>query len=224
VQTTSYSLVIGDKNYSSWSMRPWLLLRHFAIPFEEIRVGLRRPETRAEILAHSPSGKVPALKTPDGVICESLAIAEFLAEAHPDAGLWPRDRAPRAQARSVACEMHAGFGRLRELMPMDCVRRLAPPALDDAIVRDITRVTAIWAGLRRSAMGGPFLFGGFGIADAMYGPVATRFRTYGVSLAEFGDDGRAADYCAALLDLPAMRDWLAGAAEEEAARAEPFPQ
>jgi glutathione S-transferase len=224
VQTTAYTLVIGDKNYSSWSMRPWLLLRHFAIPFEEVRIGLRRPDTRMAILTHSPSGKVPALKTPDGVICESLAIAEYLADAHPEAGLWPRDRAARARARSVACEMHAGFGQLRELMPMDCAGRLDAPALDDALVRDITRVTAIWADCRRNAPGGAFLFGTFGIADAMYGPVATRFQTYGVSLAEFGDDGRAADYCAALLDLPAMKDWFADAAAEEAARPEPFGQ
>lgn len=224
MQTTSYALVIGDKNFSSWSMRPWLLLRHFAIPFDEIRIGLRRPETRAEILVHSPSGKVPALKTPDGVICESLAIGEYLADAHPDAGLWPADRAVRARARAVASEMHAGFGRLRELMPMDCHARLPAPALDDEIVRDITRVTAVWSECRKAAAGGEFLFGGFGVADAMYGPVATRFQTYGVTLADFGDDGRAADYCATLLELPAMTDWFADAAAEEAARTAPFGQ
>jgi len=222
MQNAAYTLVIGDKNFSSWSMRPWLLLRHCGIAFEEAKVRLRRPDTRARILEHSPSGKVPALKTPHGVICESLAIGEYLADAHPEHGLWPADIGARALARGAACEMHAGFARLRDVMPMDCHGRHETPAMDDALVRDITRVTEIWSSCRRAARGGDFLFGAFGVADAMYGPVATRFQTYGVDLADFGDDGRAADYCSALLALPAMVDWFSDAAKEEEARTEPF--
>jgi glutathione S-transferase len=211
----SYTLVIGDKNLSSWSLRPWLAMKHRGIPFVEERIRLRQPDTKAEILRHSPAGKVPALKTRFGVVWDSIAILEYLAERHPEHRLWPEDAEARAAARSISAEMHAGFATLRNDMPMDLLGRLPAPANSRALEADIARVVALWKDTRaRFGDGDPFLFGAFTIADAMYAPVATRFRTYGVDLARYGDDGTAAAYAEAILARPAMAEWTRGAIEE----------
>jgi glutathione S-transferase len=217
---TPYTLIIGDKNFSSWSLRPWLAMARCGIPFAEERVRLRLPESKAAILRHSPSGKVPALKTEGLVVCDSLAILEFLAERHPELGLWPRDAEARAVARSVSAEMHSGFMALRNDMSMDLLSRLPAPPIGDELERDIRRVVAIWREARaRHGASGPFLFGAFTNADAMYAPVATRFRTYGVDLAAFGDDGSAAAYAETVLALPEMALWSEGAEAEVKERA-----
>ena len=209
---TGYTLVIGDKNISSWSLRPWLALKVSGIPFAEEGVRLRQPESKQAILRHSPSGKVPALKAGGEVVWDSLAILEFLAERHPEKRLWPEDRAARAASRSISAEMHAGFATLRNEMPMDLLARLPAPPIGEALASDISRIVAIWQAARaRFGASGPFLFGAFSNADAMYAPVATRFRTYGVELARFGDDGSAAAYAAAILAVPATAEWTEGA-------------
>lgn len=213
--TTSYTLVIGDKNISSWSLRPWLALKVCGIPFSEERIRLRQPDSKAEILRHSPSGKVPALKTRTGAVWDSLAILEYLAERHPEHRLWPEGEEARAAARSIAAEMHSGFATLRNDMPMDLLSKLPPPPLSAALEADIRRIAAIWKDTReRFGQGGPFLFGAFSNADAMYAPVATRFRTYGVDLGRFGDDGTGTAYAETILALPAMAEWTRGAAAE----------
>ena len=212
---TGYTLVIGDKNYSSWSLRPWLSLKASGIPFREERIRLRQPESKAEIFKRSPSGKVPALKTDLGVIYDSLAIVEYLAEQYPDAMLWPADPAARAAARCASAEMHSGFQALRTDMPMDLVSSFAMPELSETLANNIGRVIEVWKETRtRFGQNGPLLFGAFGNADAMYAPVATRFRTYNVPLSEFGDDGTAAAYVDAIYAMPAMAEWLAGADAE----------
>lgn len=215
-----YTLVIGDKNFSSWSLRPWLAMRVCGIPFAEQRIRLRQPDSKAEILRHTPSGKVPALKTRTGVVWESLAILDYLAERHPEHGLWPEDEEARAVARSIAAEMHAGFATLRNDMSMDLLGLLPSPPIGAALEADIRRIVDIWKDTRaRFGTGGPFLFGAFSSADAMYAPVATRFRTYGVDLARFGDDGSSAAYAAAVLALPATAEWTEGAKAEVRERA-----
>ena len=217
---SDYSLVIGDKNFSSWSLRPWLALKQCGIPFGEVCVRLRQPESKAAILKQSPAGKVPVLKAGDLMIWDSLAILEFLAEQHPECALWPADRQARAEARAVSAEMHAGFPALRNDMSMDILSRLPAPPYSDGLRAEITRIVAIWTGARaRHGRGGRFLFGAFSNADAMFAPVATRFRTYGVDLAAFGDDGSAQAYAETLLALPAMAEWTEGALAEMKARA-----
>jgi glutathione S-transferase len=212
---TNYTLVIGDKNLSSWSLRPWIALKACGIPFEEERIRLRQPDSKAEILRHTPAGKVPALNTRMGVVWDSLAILEYLAEHHPKHRLWPQDEEARAAARCISAEMHAGFATLRDDMPMELLATLPCPPISDALEADIRRIVAIWHDARsRFGMGGPFLFGAFSNADAMFAPVATRFRTYCVDLARFGDDGTAAAYSAAILAHPAMAEWTEGAKEE----------
>lgn len=218
--TNTYTLVIGDKNFSSWSLRPWLAMRRAGIPFTEERVRLRQPESKSDILRHSPSGKVPALKSGGLVIHDSLAILEYLAERYPEAQLWPGDPEPRAIARSVSAEMHSGFVTLRNDMSMDLLARLPTPPIGEALATDISRIAAIWRD-QRDAYGssGPFLFGAFSNADAMFAPVATRFRTYGVRLADFGDDGRAQAYLQTILVMPEMTEWSRGAEAEVKERA-----
>jgi glutathione S-transferase len=210
-----YTIVIGDKNYSSWSLRPWLALKASDIPFQEERIRLRLPESKAEILRLSPSGKVPALKTELGIIWDSLAILEYLAEQHPRAELWPGSREARAAARSISAEMHAGFSALRNDMPMDLLSAIPAPPMSEALEANIRRVVAIWRDTReRFGKGDPFLFGAFTCADAMYAPVATRFRTYGVDLGLFGDDGTASAYMDTIFAMPEMAAWTAGAETE----------
>jgi glutathione S-transferase len=210
-----YTLVIGDKNLSSWSLRPWLALKHAHIPFAEERIQLRNPESKAAILAHSPSGKVPALKSNGLVVFDSLAILEYLAERHQELQLWPREVEARALARSISAEMHSGFATLRNEMSMELLARPPTPPVGEELDRDIRRIVAIWRETRtKYGATGPFLFGAFTNADAMYAPVATRFRTYGVDLSAFGDNGTAAAYAEAVLALPEMAEWTAGAETE----------
>ncbi len=203
------TLVIGSKRWSSWSLRPWLAMKQAGLPFEERLIGLRQPDTKAKILAHSPSGKVPLLVDGDLKIWDSLAILEYLAERFPDAGFWPSDTAARAQARSIVAEMHSGFAALRRELPMDVTATLKQD-LSPEVADDVARIQAIWRDSRsRFGAGGPFLFGRFGNVDAMYAPVATRFRTYGVAL-----DAVCRDYADAVLALPAMVAWCGDAAGE----------
>ena len=180
-------LYIGNKNYSSWSLRPWLCLKWAAIPFEERAIELAQPgygaHAIAEVLRIAPNGRVPALHADGLVIWDSLAIAEWAAEEAPAAQLWPADRALRAEARAVAAEMHSGFACVRRDLSMNILRRVKVLTLPDETRAEIARIEEIWSDLRtRFASRGPWLFGARTIADAFYAPVATRFRTYGVSL------------------------------------------
>jgi glutathione S-transferase len=204
-------LVIGNKNYSSWSLRPWLLLEHFAIPYEEIRVALYTPESPARIREHSPSGKVPVLIDDDGLaVWDSLAICEYVAELPAARDAWPAGRAARALARSVAAEMHSGFSTLRDVMPMNCRGRARRVTQTPELAADLARIEEVWASCReRTAGDGPWLFGRFSIADAMFAPVAFRFRTYGVACT-----GPGAAYLSTLLEHPAMLRWSAAAEQE----------
>jgi glutathione S-transferase len=205
-------LVIGTKAWSTWSMRPWLALKKTGAEFVETLIPLRQADgmTEAAILPHSPSGLVPALKDGSVTISDSLAICEYLAEKFPKAGLWPSDREARAYARSAAAEMHSGFASLRGECPMDLAREPHVTTLSEATHKDIRRIVALWnAMLSRS--GGPWLGGAeWGIADAFFTPVATRFRTYGVKLSDFGDTGPAGVYSERLLERPEFLAWEAG--------------
>lgn len=205
------TLVIGNKNYSSWSLRAWLGLAHAGIDFREILIPLDRPDTAAAIRRHSPSGRVPALLLDDAtVVWDSLAILETLAERHPEAGLWPVEAGARAVARSVSAEMHSGFQALREGMPMNIRKFLPGRGQPPAVLADVQRIITLWADCRsRFGASGPFLFGHFGIADAMYAPVVTRFRSYGVSLPPEADA-----YAGVVMALPTMQAWCAAAREE----------
>ena len=217
----AYQLVIGNKNTSSWSLRPWIAMKHAGIAFNEINVNLRDPDAKAQILRHSPSGKVPALLTGGNVIWDTLAILEYLAETHPTANLWPADAVASSQARSVASEMHSGFRALRTHCPMDILARTPTDQLLPQVETDVRRIVALWRGCReRFGTGGPFLFGAFSAADAMYAPVATRFRTYLPDLARYGDErGVAQGYADALLAMPAFLEWERDARTETATAA-----
>lgn len=211
----NYELIIGDKNISSWSLRPWLALKAFSLPFTEISIKLRQPETPASIRRHSPSGKVPALRDGDLVVWDTLAIMEFLAERHPDKPVWPASPEARAIARSISAEMHSGFQALRNECPMDFVHSLPFPEASDNARADIARIVAIWMDCRRRFGGaGPFLFGPFSAADAMYAPVASRFTTYGVDLPAFGDDGAAERYRETMMAMPEMLPWAEESRQE----------
>lgn len=204
------TLVIGNKAYSSWSLRPWLALRHAGTEFAEVVVPLRQPDTKATLLSHAPNGKAPSLRHGDLVVWDSLAICEYVNELFPAAQLWPADPAVRAVARSVAAEMHSGFPDLRKNLFMDVRNSHHRPDRVAAAQSDIDRVLALWADCRtRFGAGGPFLFGDFTIADAMFAPVATRLRTWNVPL-----DGISAAYVDTIYALPAMQDWLQAAAAE----------
>ncbi len=206
------TLIIGNKNYSSWSMRPWLALKGTGLPFVEEKVLLRQPDTRERILAHSPSGRVPMLRDGETSIWESLAICEYLAELRPQTGLWPTDPAARALARVISAEMHAGFGRLRENLPMDLTHDRRRDSRAHLVQDEIARIAAIWSETRaRWGATGAFLFADFGIADAMFTPVVGRFRTYGVVLDKIGTA-----YMNAILEWPGFREWEAGALKETA--------
>jgi glutathione S-transferase len=213
-----YRLVIGNKNTSSWSLRPWLALKQADICFTEVRVNLRAPDMKEKIRAHSAAGKVPVLWADDCMIWDSLAILEFIAERHPDKGLWPSDVKARAVARSAAAEMHSGFQALREHCPMKLLAQEPKAEHIEPVQVNIRRVVELWKDCRTRFGGeGPFLFSRFSIADAMYAPVASRLRTYVADLGAFGDDGTAAAYVETLFALPAMGEWARGAEEETAA-------
>lgn len=201
-------LIIGNKNYSSWSLRPWLLMKQAGIVFDERVIPLYEEGSREQILKLSPSGKVPCLIEENGSVWESLAICETIAERVP--ALWPADASARGVARAVSAEMHAGFAALRQRLPMNLRATLAGKHIEVDAARDIARATSIWDDCRRRyGAEGPFLFGGFSVADAMFAPVCFRFDIYGVV-----PRGAAGDYLATMLALPAMREWReAGIAE-----------
>ena len=203
-------LVIGNKAYSSWSLRPWLLMRQAGIAFDEIRVSLYREGSKQKLLQYSASGRVPVLRHGSVTIWDSLAICEYLAEQYPEKQLWPAETAARAHARSISAEMHSGFANLRGQMPMNARREIPGRARTPEVVAEVARIEAIWNDCRARHGGrGPFLFGAFSIADAMYAPVVSRLRTYGVILAE-----EAGEYAASIHALPAMQEWIAGAHAE----------
>jgi glutathione S-transferase len=203
-------LFIGNKCFSSWSLRPWIALAHCGIPFEETVIRLRTPETAANLARISPTGQVPVLQDGDTVVWETLAILEYLADRFPEHALWPADRQVRALARSVATEMHSGFLELRYAWPMNLRRPKVHKPLEGAAAKQANRVAAIWRECRGSyGADGPFLFGDFTAADAMYAPMVTRFDTYGGVLEE---DVRR--YVDAVLATPAMRRWYAEASVE----------
>ncbi|HLL24404.1 MAG TPA: glutathione S-transferase family protein [Kofleriaceae bacterium] len=204
------TLYVGNKRYSSWSLRPYLALAHAGVAFETQTILLDQPSTKAEIARVNPAAKVPVLHDGDLVIWDSLAICEY---AHELAGnLWPADRALRARARSISAEMHAGFAALRQAMPMDLCATKAGEGHTPEALADAARVQQIWREAL-SASGGPFLFGAFTIADAMFAPVATRFRTYGVSL-----DPQLQAYAHAIAAHPAMQAWQRDADAEPRTR------
>lgn len=212
-----YRLVIGNKSWSSWSLRPWLAMRRLGLEFEEINIRLRQPESKSEILKHSPSGMVPLLLDGDFAIWDSLAILEYLSEAHAEKGLWPADRHSRARARCVAAEMHSGFMPLRRNCSMDILATAPLEPVPEDVEADVRRIVALWQACRsQHGSGGPFLFGAFTAADAMYAPVASRFRTYLPDLGKFGDDGTAAAYVDTIFAMPEMNAWIAGAREQVA--------
>lgn len=212
-------LVIGTKAWSSWSLRPWLVLKRAGVPFTETLVELRRDDASTEeIMRHSPSGRVPVLKfAPEeggAVVWDSLAVCEYVADRYPEAALWPADPLRRAVARSVTAEMHSGFAALRNECPMDLKLRTSVELSSEAQA-DVRRVVALWRGLLAEAEAdgaGTYLFGAWTIADAFYTPVATRFRSYGLDLTRFGDEDSAAQrYADALLVTPEYLEWEAGA-------------
>jgi glutathione S-transferase len=204
-------LLIGNKNYSSWSLRPWIAMKVAGTPFVETVVPLDTPEFKDTVSAVSGSGKVPALADDDVHVWESLAILEYLAEKFPAAGLWPADPAARAHARAVAAEMHAGFLPLRRDCRMNFWRPVKKRDLTPEAAENVGRIDAIWSDCRRRfGRGGPFLFGAFGAADAMYAPVVSRFHTYAV---EVGATSRA--YMDAVIALPAWGEWESAARKEE---------
>jgi glutathione S-transferase len=198
----AYVLTIADYNYSSWSLRPWLVLKHIGIAFEERKIELSGPgKLTAEIAKVSPSGKVPLFEYDGNVLWESLAICELLCELFPSAQLWPRDRHMRAYGRAVSTEMASGFQTMRATLSMNIRARVKHAPFDDALKRDVDRIRFIWNEcLERS--GGPFLFGTFTIPDAMFAPVVTRFRSYGVET-----DDRVSRYMKTVEALPAMKLW-----------------
>jgi glutathione S-transferase len=206
------TIYLGNKNYSSWSLRAWLALKRVGEPFEEVVIPLRQPDTRETILRYSPSGLVPALKHGARTTWDSLAIAEYLAETFPQAALWPADAESRAVARAVSAEMHAGFAALRRNMPMNLRGSFPGLGLTPEVQQDVNRITAIWRDCRRrfgSGRDGPFLFGAFTIADAMFAPVVGRFRTYGLEL-----DEASRAYASAVWESPEMREWAEAADNE----------
>jgi glutathione S-transferase len=207
-------LVVGNKNYSSWSLRPWIAMKVAGIPFEETVVSIDGSDFKQRV-AMAGNGKVPVLSDGDVHVWESLAILEYLAEKFPAAGLWPADPAARAHARAIANEMHAGFQPLRRHLPMNLWRPVIKRELTPEVTANVQRIEAMWKDCRtRFATGGPFLFGQFDAADAMYAPVVARFHTYGV---EVGAETRA--YMAAVMGLPAWREWLGAALKETWVRA-----
>lgn len=206
-------IVIGTRKWSSWSMRPWLALKRTGAPFTETLIPLREVETStAAIQKHSPSGLVPVLKDGELTVWDSLAICEYLAERFPEAKLWPADPADRALARAAAAEMHSGFASLRGECPMD-LTLLSSVDVSEATQANVRRLVELWSGLLARS-GGPFLLGGWSIADAFFTPVATRFRSYGVKPSDYGDTGEAGRYVERLLETPEFLAWEKAALAE----------
>lgn len=208
-------LVMGTKNLSSWSLRPWFFLKQHQIAFCEQIVELDQPGTRSAILRVSPSGRVPVLVDGATTVWDSLAICEYLAERFDLPGAWPADRTARARARSIVAEMHAGFAALREELSFDATRRPQAKKLSEAARADVARVIAIWCEAReRFGQGGEWLFGAFGIADAIFAPVAMRFHGYAVPL-----EGAAQQYLRTIISSAPIREWIGGACPDSGVRA-----
>ena len=205
------TIYLGNKNYSSWSLRPWLVLKRTTVDFDEVVVPLYQASTRETILKYSPSGRLPALHHGEVRVWDSLAICEYLADSFPTFTLWPKEPAARALARAVSAEMHSGFAALRQQLPMNVRSSFPGREITTEAQADINRIMAIWRDCRTrlGKDGGDFLFGEFTIADAMYAPVVTRFRTYRIELEREADA-----YCDAVMALPAMQEWLAAAKNE----------
>jgi glutathione S-transferase len=210
-----YTLIVGTRNWSSWSLRPYMALKATGVPFETVDIRLRQteaPATREQILKHSPAGKVPVLKIEEAgqiqTVWDSLAICETIAERHPEAGLWPADRAARATTRSYACEMHSGFPDVRDQLTMDFARRQPLPDLRENTQRQITRIIGAWEEAL-ATYEGDFLFGGLTVADCMYAPVVSRFETYGVPV-----PASSRIYMDRVLALPGMQEWKVAAEKE----------
>lgn len=201
-------LIIGNKTVSSWSLRPWIFMKHFEIPFEEILIKLDLPNTTENIKKYSPSGKVPALVDGDLIIWESVAIMEYLNEKYPEKKMYPTKTEDRAIARSLVMEMHAGFGNMREHLSFNIKKSYTNFDFTPA-QSDITRMKSLWTEQLKKS-GGPFLFGEFTLVDAMFAPIAGRFKTYGVPT-----EGLVKNYCESLLNLPAVKEWYAGAMNED---------
>ncbi|WP_174803910.1 glutathione S-transferase family protein [Martelella limonii] len=202
------TLYIGNKKYSSWSLRPWLAMEAAGIPFKEVLIPFDFPAGNPRFREVSPVGLVPVLHHGKFRVWESLAIIEYVAELYPEAKLWPADRIERAEARAISAEMHAGFRALRAACPMNFGRKPAPLAVDDAVRADVRRIETIWAEALETS-GGPFLFGSFSAADAMYAPVVNRFEIY-----QLTDNERSLAYMNAIRSVPAFQRWRDGALAE----------
>ena len=220
----AYQLIIGNKNLSSWSLRPWLVMTRMGLAFDEVLIDLTSPNRRDLILPHSPSGMVPALRVGSLVVWDSLAILSYLAEIYPDAALWPDDSDAHAIACSVSAEMHAGFAALRKHCPMNFTLRAPMSDLPETVARDVRRIIEMWIDCRRRyGNSGPYLFGEFSCADAMYAPVASRFRTYIPDLSKYGDDGTAAAYVETIFAMPEIQACADDAANEAEGTVTPLP-
>jgi glutathione S-transferase len=208
----SLTLILANKAYSSWSFRPWILMRHFGIPFDDVVIPLDQETTRTDILRYAPTAKCPSLRDGDLVVWDSLAIIEYLAESFPEAPIWPREKAARATARALAAEMHSGFIALRAHLPMNMRRAVRRRPLTEAVAQDVARIEEAFAETRsRFGAGGPFLFGIFSAADAMYAPVVNRLHIYDVPVT-----ATTRAYMDAMMALPAWQAW------ERDAQAEPW--
>jgi glutathione S-transferase len=196
-------LVIGNKNYSSWSLRPWIAMKQIGLIFEEVVIPMTMPNTRADMLKHSPTGLVPTLIDGDVTVFETIAILEYLNDKYPDAGLWPKDIAARAHARAISAEMHAGFAALRRDCPMNIRRAVKKHIVSPEAQKQAERIDALWTDARqRYGKGGDFLFGSFGNADAMYAPIVNRFHVY-----DLPRSATAQAYMEAMMALPAWKEW-----------------
>jgi len=203
-------LIIGNKNYSSWSLRPWLLMMEMNIPFEEIRIPLYLKGSKDEILKHSPSGKVPALEYNGTTVWDSLAICEYISDLYPDKGCWPHGLEDRALARSISSEMHSGFFEIRNTLPMNCRKKMIFTNISPALQAEIERICAIWRLCRgKYSRLGEYLFGAFSIADVMYAPIVLRFNSYGIVV---GNVERL--YMNTILANPSLQRWVAEGVKE----------
>jgi glutathione S-transferase len=201
---SDYTLVIGNKNYSSWSLRPWLWMKQAGIPFTEKLIPLYTDTYKHELQSYFSNHKVPVLQDGDLVVWDTAAILEYLAEKHPESNGWPADTRARATARSISAEMHSSFIALRQAMPMNCRKQFPDFEYDDTVQQDIDRISEMWAYCREEfGQDGPWLFGNFSIADAMYAPVVLRFQTYDVALPSF-----AREYVNSMLENPYLVEWV----------------
>jgi glutathione S-transferase len=200
-------LIIANKAYSSWSLRPWILLAQLKIPFEEVVIPMDQPDTRETMLKYAPTGKCPSLHDGKVAVWESLAIMEYVAATHPEKTVWPKGKGARAHARSLASEMHAGFGALRQACPTNFRRPVKAIGLSDEVRADVARIESAWAQARAAfGKGGPFLFGRFSAADAMFAPVVNRFHVYDVPVSD-----ATRRYMETIMALPAWKAWIADA-------------